>query len=876
MKEHFSSRVTKLLVILALAIVASVMFVIVGCDGGEKEPTHTVHSWVADSSKTNIAPTCTTDGVDYFICSECGMTSTEPVPATGHTWDSDGTKGKPATCTEDGWYFYRECTECGYVDASDRMPATGHMLDFNTVSVTPPTCTADGSITGTCANGCGETVTFTADEITAETVKNLPKKNPDNKTEWFGQANAAGQTFLQALGHDYRYVDNVTGDAEKTVAPCIAQDALTKKDANGDPIEYWNYCERCKTSFEVEDHTAPANAVPCQYAKGSAEYSYYCEVCHHGVKPVGHSMQVMEKVGEDEYGDDIFEPVAEGTVLDCRYYSVCEWCGKVEVAKAHTYPTADDVAHYRNCAHGDICTVCGDELNKALAHDFEGTDGKFGTHTGNTTYTCTENGYTYAYCTMCKAREEAGEEVEWVLYSSVEEGVRGNAAGNYKVTGFVAASHDWEVEAAPIDPLTSDPTAINCMTGEKDRNVCADCGTVRIEVRPTVYTDKDMKKEFTGNSLEADKTYYIKGDDGKAKEINSTNFSMSTVTPDSAYKWTDGEGYWTEVEPDEHKLYAVQLSEYTSTQYIEYDAPNCIGGGNVLYRCDVCGFETWKELTDETKSYDEKTGEYTGTYFDRDKNVAMIDPTNHAAKNEMLACGAHDKHMTTADHYCGADKEYSYCSACATGNHNVQYTLTLKFTVNSTLYPNVAVPQNITYNVYACWPQELKAGQLTAAIVAKDLGWTDNGDSTYSDKNYTYEFTKFDVSAADVAENEPSFKGNIDIAVKAAPKVDYTINFVSGSALVADGLLEKAYESDKAFESDRDEDGNQVIFADREVYVLTTDKAQRAPELSGYNLFFYTKEDGKAVTFSFGKFDFDSYEGDSLTIYVVARERVNG
>ena len=570
----------------------------------------------------------------------------------------------------------------------------------------------------------------------------------------------------------------------------------------------------------------------------------------------------MEKVGEDEYGEDIFEPVPEGTVLDCRYYSVCEWCDKVEVAKAHTYPTADDVAHYRNCAHGDICTVCGDELNKPLGHNFEGTDGKFGTHTGNTTATCTENGYTYAYCTMCKAREEAGEEVEWVLYSSVEEGVRGNAAGNYKVTGFVAAHHTWDVEAAPIDPLTSDPTAINCRTGEKDRNVCEDCGVVRIEVRPTIYTDKDMKKEFTGDKFEDGKDYYIKGKDGKAEKIDTAEFSLTHVTG-SNYRWTDGEGYWTEVDPGEHMLYAVSLDNYTATQYKEYKAPNCISGGNVLYRCanPACEFETWKELTDEAD----------GEYFDPDVNKPVLDPTNHAAKDEMLACGAHDKHMTTADHYCGADKEYSYCSACATGNHNVQYTLTLKFTVNSTLYPNVAVPQNITYNVYACWPQELKAGQLTAAIVAKDLGWTDNGDSTYSDKNYTYEFTKFDVSAADVAENEPSFKGNIDIAVKAAPKVDYTINFVSGSELVSQGLLENAYQSDAAFASA----AGKTAFAQREVYVLTTDKAQRAPELSGYNLFFYTIEDGKAVTFSFGKFDFDSYDEDSLTIYVVARQTIN-
>lgn len=226
MKEHFSSRVTKLLVILALAIVASVMFVIVGCDGGEKEPTHTVHSWVADSSKTNIAPTCTTDGVDYFICSECGMTSTEPVPATGHTWDSDGTKGKPATCTEDGWFFYRECTECGYVDASDRMPATGHALNFADVTINAPTCTADGSLTGICANGCGETVTINADDIDlGKNVIGYTDELAQDKEDAANEAAEEGEevdynigyadkeetvsTFLQKLNHAYQYGNEV-------------------------------------------------------------------------------------------------------------------------------------------------------------------------------------------------------------------------------------------------------------------------------------------------------------------------------------------------------------------------------------------------------------------------------------------------------------------------------------------------------------------------------------------------------------------------------------------------------------------------------------------------------------------------------------------
>ena len=165
MKEHFSSRVTKLLVILALAIVASVMFVIVGCDGGKDDTTVcTNHTWVADTTRSDIAATCDKDGVHYVVCSNCGMASSEVIQATGHHWKDDGAlQVEPATCTENG-YYYRLCEDCGYRETSSVIYAVGHMLDMNAVTVTPADCTTDGSITGACVN-CQESITMKADEI---------------------------------------------------------------------------------------------------------------------------------------------------------------------------------------------------------------------------------------------------------------------------------------------------------------------------------------------------------------------------------------------------------------------------------------------------------------------------------------------------------------------------------------------------------------------------------------------------------------------------------------------------------------------------------------------------------------------------------------
>ena len=102
MKEHIHSRIAKLLVVLALAVVASVMFVFVGCSNEcAHENTHT----------ETVAATCTTAGSEKTVCDDCGETiKTETIDAIGHKWD-DGTV-VAATCTSGG-YTLKTCTVCG-------------------------------------------------------------------------------------------------------------------------------------------------------------------------------------------------------------------------------------------------------------------------------------------------------------------------------------------------------------------------------------------------------------------------------------------------------------------------------------------------------------------------------------------------------------------------------------------------------------------------------------------------------------------------------------------------------------------------------------------------------------------------------------------
>ena len=47
------------------------------------------HSYIQDSAKKNVKPTCTSEGTNYFVCEYCGTPKAEPVAKTNHK-DADG------------------------------------------------------------------------------------------------------------------------------------------------------------------------------------------------------------------------------------------------------------------------------------------------------------------------------------------------------------------------------------------------------------------------------------------------------------------------------------------------------------------------------------------------------------------------------------------------------------------------------------------------------------------------------------------------------------------------------------------------------------------------------------------------------------------
>lgn len=137
------------------------------------EPGHTAGAYCADCGKVleeqeeipalghdfpeggyevTQAPTCTEEGVKECVCTRCGETISEVIPALGH--DPVAEEGTPATCDKDGLTGEVVCKRCGEtLEESEVIPALGH--DWGApVVIEEPKCIFAGKQKYTCER-CG-------------------------------------------------------------------------------------------------------------------------------------------------------------------------------------------------------------------------------------------------------------------------------------------------------------------------------------------------------------------------------------------------------------------------------------------------------------------------------------------------------------------------------------------------------------------------------------------------------------------------------------------------------------------------------------------------------------------------------------------------
>ena len=113
------------------------------------------------TSEITTAATCEREGILTYVCSRCGDSYTEALPAKGHSYSSEVTQ---PTCTAQGYTTYT-CAGCGDRYTGDYMAATGHQYvngscvlcgsncshSYIAGITTAATCTASGVKTYTCS-----------------------------------------------------------------------------------------------------------------------------------------------------------------------------------------------------------------------------------------------------------------------------------------------------------------------------------------------------------------------------------------------------------------------------------------------------------------------------------------------------------------------------------------------------------------------------------------------------------------------------------------------------------------------------------------------------------------------------------------------------
>ena len=302
-------------------------------------------------------PTCAETGTMTYVCSLCGNTYTEEIPATGdHDWGEWETVVPPTS--ETAGTKKRTCARCGEAEEQEIPPLVSckHKYVVNTVTK-QPTCAETGTMTYVCSL-CGNT-TYT---------RELPATG-DHSYEWitvseptctekgrkaYGCAicgRIVEEQETEALGHDFgewvvvkEATETEEGIEERTCLRCGEKEINTIHDYIVYEVVhptcqlggYTVYiCTECGDIYN-DDHTEPdpeAHAL-VEYGQepsctSSGYYEVYCknEGCKYGYyeesePALGHDYQILEE-DRKEYIDYYGNETSYG-----YYIEECSRCGR--------------------------------------------------------------------------------------------------------------------------------------------------------------------------------------------------------------------------------------------------------------------------------------------------------------------------------------------------------------------------------------------------------------------------------------------------------------------------------------------------------------------------------------------------------------------
>ena len=614
------------------------------------------HTW--DAGVVTTPATCTKAGVKTFTCTECQATKTEPIDATGHsyetTWTTDGTSHwhKCANCdeiTDKADHIFdtnncakdRTCTECGYVK-----PAGQHSWNDGEVT-TPATCTTDGVKTFTC-KVCSETKT--------EPIAALGHAYGEPAWNWGEDGKTATATFTctregctaETTGHAQTVTATVSG--KQKVAPTCTDKGTTTYTATV-TFEGKNY----SATKDVEDiakiaHTltaTPAKAATCTEPGNNAYWT--CDICgqvfkdEQGTQPTTVDAETINATGHT--------PKTDWRTDGDYHWHVCDKCGAVVGDKAaHTFDTND-------CTKDRKCTECGYEK-------------KAGQHTwGEKTYTWSDDFKCTAAtkCISCqKPLTETVDGVKTTVPATCVADGKDIYTATFTNTAFETQTKEVTIDklghtyGAPVWSWSEDgKTATATFTCTREGCTAETTGHAQT-VTATVSGKQNVAPTCTdkGTTTYTAKVTFEKKDYADTKDVQDIKALGHTLTKTPAKAATCTEAgnkeYYTcatcgkffsdkdgknEIAKDSWVIDALG-HDLTETPAV---TPTCAAGGNNAYwTCSVC-HKVFKA---------DKTTETTVA-----KETLAKDPANHTGGKELR--GAVAASCMTAGR-----KADTYCKGC--------------------------------------------------------------------------------------------------------------------------------------------------------------------------------------------------------------------
>ena len=331
-----------------------------------------------------MAPTCTEEGERSRMCSVCGTTQTEAVPAA-HSLEARA--AVPATCGASGMAAHYYCSQCHKYFADEgaseeltlaevAIPATGHSYGAWEQTLAP-SCTAEGSEKRVCSV-CGDEETRSVEALGHDmqfTAENAATCEAAGNVAYY-HCNRCNLNFTDEKGSTA--IDNVT--IAKPDHNMTHHAAVPVTCTEGGNIEYWS-CSICNKNYLDEKGAAEAGEVvlaainhknmqhfeavgkSCT-SDGNIEY-YYCPDCEKyfgaDMNEIGQSDTVipggheLSYVGREEAtcGDEGTEEHWECSVCGLLFTDAA---GGIEVsAEDLVIPVNADGHVYSN----HKCTICG-------------------------------------------------------------------------------------------------------------------------------------------------------------------------------------------------------------------------------------------------------------------------------------------------------------------------------------------------------------------------------------------------------------------------------------------------------------------------------------------------------------------------------------